>query len=440
MIKADLNNEILSYITDIDRNRYKVSEEVSTGIAHLNSKEKELLQFILNNCSSEFTPIEISRQIGVTNKTVINRLAVLINNGFVIPIKVKERIRSYVLSEYTISHEKDIKKLLAQKPNTVKSNADILVKSEKLLEELILEGFSGQELLSEFKRRQTYIYQGLGNILVESKKAYKDSDFGESIRYEKVPESTDREYKKSIWDTAIGLQAVDGLKASSYLRKLADENIDGIKSYDEIDRELRKEYGTVKNRQREADIVSLRIARILEQSDFIMSSDLLVSIHEFLFKDVLEDDITGVFRDYNIMKKETILLGDTVHYADHLSIKSRLNSVLEDEKKYTYSKPMKKKDINHLSDLTSRIWQIHPFGEGNTRTTAVFIELYLKLLGIDVNKTPFKNNSDYYRNALVRSCYSSSTYNVEPTLSFLNRFYENLICGTENDLDSLICL
>ena len=97
---------------------------------------------------------------------------------------------------------------------------------------------------------------------------------------------------------------------------------------------------------------------------------------------------------------------------------------------------MTEEDINHLSEFTRKIWQTHPFGEGNTRTTAVFIELYLKTLGYDVNNTPFKNNSDYYRNALVRSCYSSTEYNAKPTYEYLNRFYMNLLNGADNKLDS----
>ena len=245
-----------------------------------------------------------------------------------------------------------------------------------------------------------------------------------------------RKCKTRIWDAGIGLQAVDGLKASEYLRNLAEDNISGRKSYDEISRELKKEYGTNKSKQQEADTVALRIAILLEQSEFFMSADLLLSIHEYLFNDVLDNGLVGRFRDYNIRKREPILLGDSVKYTDHLRIMSRLKNILEEEKQYKYSMPMTNKDIEHLSGFTSKIWQTHPFGEGNTRTTAVFIELYLKLMGYDVNNKPFRNNSDYFRNALVRSCYSSDTYSVNPSNQYLNLFYENLLLGADNILDS----
>lgn len=66
----------------------------------------------MKNYKREFTPIEVSKELKVTNKTVINRLAILVKNGFVVPHMVKERIRSYELSDYTKQNEKRIKKLL----------------------------------------------------------------------------------------------------------------------------------------------------------------------------------------------------------------------------------------------------------------------------------------------------------------------------------------
>lgn len=260
-------------------------------------------------------------------------------------------------------------------------------------------------------------------------------NFGEDIPYEVIPESKDQNYKRDIWGAAMGLQAVDGLKPSAYLKELAEQNITGQKTYEEISKELKREYGAVRTRQQEADLVSCRIAQLLEQSEFHLSSELLLSIHDFLFEGVFEPEIVGKFRRYNIRKKEPILFGDTVHYTDHLSIKSQLKSIMEEERDYKYSNPMTDDDITHLSKFTRNIWQTHPFGEGNTRTTAVFIEMYLNSLGYNINNEPFKDNSEFYRNALVRSCYASDTYDVRPTYKFLNHFYKNLICGADYILD-----
>lgn len=87
-------------------------EEVSGSLSYLKSKEKELLAFLIQNYNREFTPVEISKEISVTNKTVINRLAVLVKNGFVIPNLVKERIRTYELSAFTVEHKEDLLKAI----------------------------------------------------------------------------------------------------------------------------------------------------------------------------------------------------------------------------------------------------------------------------------------------------------------------------------------
>ncbi len=85
-------------------------EDIAGSISFLKGKEKELLLFLIKNYKREFTPIEISKEMSVTNKTIINRLSVLAKNGFVVPILVNERIRSYELSEFTKDHEKEIVK------------------------------------------------------------------------------------------------------------------------------------------------------------------------------------------------------------------------------------------------------------------------------------------------------------------------------------------
>ena len=412
---------------------------IYSSIQELNLKEKELLLLLVKKGQLEFTPIEISREIGVTNRTVINRLYKLEKYSFVEPVLVKERIRSYKLTELTNNNSGLIEECIQGNTDTdviVTKRTIIKGSAESILEELILEGYSGRRLLEEFSRRIDSYSFDIKSILSKAKEELKDVNFGEETSYERIPERNDKEYKRSIWDAAIGLQAVDGLKPSKYLRNLAEENIAGQKTYDEVNKELIKEYGAGKTRQKEADIVALRIAQILETSDFIMSPALLLSIHEYLFDGILEDESIGKFRKYNIRKKETILLGDSVRYADQLIIKPQLNQIFDDERSYSYSYPMNENDIDHLSGFTSKLWQTHPFAEGNTRTTAVFIKLYLKSLGYEVNNEPFKFNSDYYRNALVRSCYESSAYNSEPTNKFLNLFYMNLLNASDNKLDS----
>ena len=92
-------------------------EELDGSLSYLKSKEKELLLFLIKSYKREFTPIEVSKEFGVTNKTIINRLSTLVKNGFVVPNIVKERVRSYELSSFTRENEGEIKKRIKNKSN-----------------------------------------------------------------------------------------------------------------------------------------------------------------------------------------------------------------------------------------------------------------------------------------------------------------------------------
>ena len=84
--------------------------------------------------------------------------------------------------------------------------------------------------------------------------------------------------------------------------------------------------------------------------------------------------------------------------------------------------------ISHISKFTANLWQIHAFGEGNTRTTAVFVILYLRSLGFTVNNDIFAQNSWYFRNALVRYVYKNRD-GVMPEPKYLERFFRNMLLG-----------
>ena len=84
------------------------ADDLEGGLSYLNVKEKELLVFLLKKRMLQFTPIDVSKMLGVTNKTVINRCVKLANNGFLVPNIVSQRIRSYSLSEFAKRNEKNI--------------------------------------------------------------------------------------------------------------------------------------------------------------------------------------------------------------------------------------------------------------------------------------------------------------------------------------------
>ena len=256
-----------------------------------------------------------------------------------------------------------------------------------------------------------------------------------------VETETPKNYVKQLeWDMAIGLQEVDNLKPSKYLKKLLQENVTGEKTIYEVEKELKEYYvekeknNDVNHNEFECDLVSTRIVELLQEDNFELSVDYLKYVHKYLFQDVYE--FAGEFRKVDFSKHERILNNDSVAYGDHKLLEQSLDYDISLEKKKNYREMNIVDLINSITDFSSRIWQIHPFREGNTRTTALFIEKYLVSMGYNVDNTMFKDKSVYYRNALVRSNYFNNYLNIKEDNSFLIKFYENLLLGKNNNLHS----
>ena len=218
------------------------------------------------------------------------------------------------------------------------------------------------------------------------------------------------------------------------------ENVIGEKTIYEVEHELKQYYiekdktdKTIQD-EFECDLVSTRIVQLLEEDNFELSVDYIKNIHKYLFKDVYE--FAGEFRKVDFSKHERILNNDSVAYGDYKLLEQSLDYDITLEKNKNYNEMNIVDVINNITDFSSRIWQIHPFREGNTRTTALFIEKYLVSLGYDVDNTMFKEKSVYYRNALVRSNYFNNYLNIKQDNSFLIKFYENLLLGKNNNLHS----
>ena len=250
-----------------------------------------------------------------------------------------------------------------------------------------------------------------------------------------ITEEPSKKDKEFAWNTAIGLQKVDGLEPSTYLTNIANDNINGKITMNEA-RELINSYYEEKSdnneHKEEADKVSLRITELLSNNSFTFSFNEYLDIHRYLFFGIYKH--AGIIRDYNITKKEWVLDGDTVMYGSSSSIKDSLDYDINQEKNYDYSKLNIDEKISHLARFISNLWQIHAFGEGNTRTTAVFLIKYLRKLGHNVNNDLFKENSWYFRNALVRANYNNFEKNIYETTKYLELFLRNLLLGENNEL------
>jgi len=248
----------------------------------------------------------------------------------------------------------------------------------------------------------------------------------------------DKKEKASIWQTAIGLQAVDGLKTSDYLKETARKHIEGDINIDEA-RELIKTYYQSKtvrdpddDEKQEADKVSANITKILSSQTFDFSTNGIVSLHRRIFEDVFKH--AGKIRDYDITKKEWVLDGDTVNYLNWEDLHRAIDYDLAQEKQFSYKGISQDEMIAHITKFVSGLWQIHAFGEGNTRTTAVFIILYLRHIGFEVNNDMFAQHSWYFRNALVRANYKNVIKGIDYSPVYLERFFRNLLLGEQWDL------
>ena len=263
------------------------------------------------------------------------------------------------------------------------------------------------------------------------------SEFDEYIRQGEPG----RKEKAAAWQTAIGLQDVDGLKPSAYLIDTARKHIEGDITIDDVKQMLDSYYksktaraAVEDERTEEADKVSARIAELLTEKSFSFCPEYLARIHRHLFEGIVKH--AGRYRDYDITKREWVLDGDTVLYASASMIGETLKYDFTQERLVNYASLDEDRAIEQLAKFIGGIWQIHPFGEGNTRTTAVFTMKYLQSYGFEVKNDMFKDHSWYFRNALVRANYNNYPKGISATNDYLVRFFRNLLLGEDNPLSN----
>jgi len=260
------------------------------------------------------------------------------------------------------------------------------------------------------------------------------------------------DFRRSNWNIAFGLQAIDGKKPSAFLAKLAEKQIAGEMTFEEIELRLNLYYGKAlvprgtmmiedakasyfveieEETSIEADYSSTRIAEILSTESFALNPGTLLGYHEQIFSGIEEFHYpVGQFRKVNISKREEVLNGDSVLYSNFEVIRQTLNWDFEQEKDYDYLTLSKHEKAHRVMKFISGIWQIHPFREGNTRTIAAFAIKYLRYLGFEVDNKPFERHSVFFRDALALANY----HKEGKTEKYLTMFTENLLLGGKHDL------
>ncbi len=260
------------------------------------------------------------------------------------------------------------------------------------------------------------------------------ADFDEYFR-QGEPSKREAAY---AWSTAIGLQAVDGLKPSQYLLDVAKRNIEGDITIDEV-REMLESYYSSKAKRTpdvdesaECDKASANIKKILSTNTFAFNTNGFIATHRRIFEGVFKH--AGELRKYDITKKEWVLRGDTVSYLNWEDLRRAIDFDIQQEKDFNYSGLSEEEKVRHIAHFISGLWQIHPFREGNTRTTAVFAIQYLRSMGYDVTNNLFKDYSWYFRNALVRANYKNVRLGINYDFNYLELFFRNLLLNEHNEL------
>ena len=276
------------------------------------------------------------------------------------------------------------------------------------------------------------------------------ADSLDNLPYQPASSVADEASRRHYWACAIGLQAVDGLVVSDRLRELADEYIHDVRTLDETGALVRAYHapgGAARDEgaegSREADLVSQRIAEVLARGSFALVDDMPRIIHRQLFRDLPAEVFRpGEYKLEPLVKQEKILNGDSVLYADPTLVDASLRYLFDEERDAgDYGTALEGSNLSRFVRFIALIWQVHPFQEGNTRTTAVLAALYLRQLGFNVGNEPFEHHARYFRDALVRANYRNAAAGILPDSGFLQRFFDNLVNGAEHSLnrEGLLC-
>lgn len=252
-----------------------------------------------------------------------------------------------------------------------------------------------------------------------------------------------RKQRAENWQIAIGLQDVDRLQNSAYLLDTARQHIEGELDIAAVQQRIEDYYRTTEGRELasqrtdEADIVATRISAILAEQTFTFIPSYYETLHKRLFDGVFKH--AGEYRSVNISKREWALDGESVLYAPYELLRETLEYDFTQERGFLYKNLSVEDSVKHIVKFIARLWQIHPFMEGNTRTTAVFTIKYLRQFGFSVSNEPFRDHSWYFRNALVRANYNNYQQNISSTTVYLERFFENLLFGGKHELKNRFC-
>ncbi len=150
----------------------------------------------------------------------------------------------------------------------------------------------------------------------------------------------------------------------------------------------------------EADYVTYRLKEIVKEPlqgayDFAH----LLQMHKYIFQDLY--DWAGQPRKVNIYKEEPVLGGLSLDYSDKKTIATDAEQILKEMRDKPWRRMGTQEAAIQFSGSLAQLWKVHPFREGNTRTTITFLCQYADEIGLNPNRKLFEDNAQYVRTALV---------------------------------------
>lgn len=125
----------------------------------------------------------------------------------------------------------------------------------------------------------------------------------------------------------------------------------------------------------------------------------LCKVHEKIFGDIYS--WAGYPRIINMEKSEEVLKGNSVEYADYENIQQEASAVLKRMNSIKWDKLTLDERVKEFSSCMADLWKVHPFREGNTRTTVTFCCDFARAKNFGLDRDLFRDHGDYVRRALV---------------------------------------
>ena len=133
-----------------------------------------------------------------------------------------------------------------------------------------------------------------------------------------------------------------------------------------------------------------------------LTYETFLAVHNYIFGDLYE--WAGKIRTIPIYKEEVVLGGISLNYGDVSSIQSQAELIIDELNQIEWFEISVEDIIPLFLDLIARLWFIHPFREGNTRTVIRFAGLFANAKGFPLNSKLLRDNASYVRNSLVLYC------------------------------------